>query len=228
MVRSGTDPPPRVGAGRAMSAAARRGDGRSGRGGRRARRVRGAGPGRRPLRIRSGTGGDRHEALGARVPTDHHQPPGPGAQAGQRRPARGPSGRRRSVPPSPTIGPPIGVLPRNSMACRASTRPRISGAARSCTMAVEAVRNPMLVSPTSRRGREHQAQARGEGQQRPSTRRRRRPSCPTVRTRDRRRRATARAPTSDPTLSTENSRVNMPSLPPRSRVTNSGMTVLRS
>ena len=49
---------------------------------------------------------------------------------------------------APTIGPPIGVLPRNTIACSASTRPRISGAARSCTMAVLDVMNTMLAKPT--------------------------------------------------------------------------------
>jgi len=38
----------------------------------------------------------------------------------------------------------MGVLPRNSMACRASTRPRMVGSARSCTIAVDEVRKPML------------------------------------------------------------------------------------
>ena len=49
------------------------------------------------------------------------------------------------------MGPPIGVLPRKSMACSASTRPRISGAASSCTIAVDAVRKAMLASPSSGR-----------------------------------------------------------------------------
>ena len=48
----------------------------------------------------------------------------------------------------PTIGPPIGVLPRNSIACSASTRPRISGADLICTIAVDATRNEMLAIPS--------------------------------------------------------------------------------
>jgi hypothetical protein len=48
---------------------------------------------------------------------------------------------------TPIKGPPIGVLPRNTIACRASTRPRISGAVRSCTVAVVAVMNTMLAKP---------------------------------------------------------------------------------
>ncbi len=49
----------------------------------------------------------------------------------------------------PTIGPPIGVLPRNTIACSASTRPRIVGSERIWTIAVDAVRNAMLPSPTN-------------------------------------------------------------------------------
>ncbi len=49
----------------------------------------------------------------------------------------------------PTSGPPIGVLPRKTMAWIASTRPRYSGAARTCTVAVDDVMKAMEVSPTS-------------------------------------------------------------------------------
>src|SRR6476646_5857935 len=48
----------------------------------------------------------------------------------------------------PRIGPPIGVLPRNTMAWSANTRPRIEGSERSWTIAVEVVMNAMLEMPT--------------------------------------------------------------------------------
>ena len=43
----------------------------------------------------------------------------------------------------------MGVLPRKTMACSASTRPRIEGSARIWTMAVDAVMNVMLATPMS-------------------------------------------------------------------------------
>src|SRR3954467_11851675 len=59
--------------------------------------------------------------------------------------ARGPA---RSAT-QPTMGPPIGVLPRNTIAWMASTRPRYAGAASTWTIAVDEAMNVMLLSPTS-------------------------------------------------------------------------------
>ena len=109
----------------------------------------------------------------------------------------------------PTIGPPIGVLPRNSIAWSASTRPRISGAG---------------FDLHDRRRRDEERDARdAEERARTSTRTTgsaRTPSAPSRRrsraTPWRRcatlivlRRAVRSAPTSAPTLTTENSSVNV-------------------
>ena len=50
------------------------------------------------------------------------------------------------------------------MACRASTRPRIIGSARSCTIAVEAVMNEMLVKPMTIADGEGDRLVRGDGE----------------------------------------------------------------
>ena len=43
----------------------------------------------------------------------------------------------------------MGVLPRNSIAWRASTRPRISGAERICTIAVDDTMNEIDARPST-------------------------------------------------------------------------------
>ena len=61
------------------------------------------------------------------------------------RPARAPYASQIA----PRSGPPIGVLPRKTIAWSASTRPRMAGSARTCTIAVDAVMKAMLVQPTA-------------------------------------------------------------------------------
>ena len=65
----------------------------------------------------------------------------------------------------PTIGPPIGVLPRNTIDWMASTRPRYSGAASTWTMAVDDVMKAMLEqADEDRRPGSAKRQARGRRQ----------------------------------------------------------------
>ena len=71
--------------------------------------------------------------------TTHEMPP-------STKPMRAPNASQTA----PTIGPPIGVLPKNTIAWSASTRPRISGSARIWTMAVLVVMNTMLAKPTKK------------------------------------------------------------------------------
>src|SRR4051812_6962960 len=59
-------------------------------------------------------------------------------------PARGPA----VSDTQPTIGPPIGVEPRNTIAWIASTRPRYSGPARSWTIAVDDVMKAIEARPS--------------------------------------------------------------------------------
>ena len=67
-----------------------------------------------------------------------------------RRRHRRPHPRRAQVSEiQPTIGPPIGVLPRNTMAWSASTRPAHLRGGLHWTMAVDAVRKLMLAQPTA-------------------------------------------------------------------------------
>ena len=54
----------------------------------------------------------------------------------------------------------MGVLPRNTIAWSASTRPRIAGSARTCTIAVDAVMNAMLTNPTRDPERERDGERR--------------------------------------------------------------------
>ena len=64
----------------------------------------------------------------------------------------------------PTMGPPMGVLPRKTIAWSASTRPRISGAAFTCTIAVDAVRKAMLAQPIAMPNGNVEREARRERQ----------------------------------------------------------------
>ncbi len=102
----------------------------------------------------------------------------------------------------------MGVLPRKTMAWSANTRPRISGAASICTIAVDVVRNEMLPAPT--------ISATGNAHARLGTIEKRSIAVPknadaraTSRTSIVLRRADHSAPSSEPRLSTENSTVNM-------------------
>ncbi len=124
----------------------------------------------------------------------------------------------------PTIGPPIGVLPRNSIACSARTRPRISGAARTCTIAVDDTMNVIEKKPST------SPSAKADSS--PGTTAITASVAPyataaklTWRTPTSTFRALIRAPTREPTLTSENRMVNVEALPPRSRVTNRGKTV---
>ena len=80
---------------------------------------------------------DHHQAPGAgRAGTTHHRPRCPTGRRTPRRSTRG-SARRSAC----SRGTPC--------ACRASTRPRISGRPAICTIAVDAVRKAMLPRPTN-------------------------------------------------------------------------------
>ena len=54
-------------------------------------------------------------------------------------------------PMKPTMGPPIGVLPRKATVHSAMTRPRICGSALSCSVVLARARNVMLAAPTNTR-----------------------------------------------------------------------------
>ena len=120
---------------------------------------------------------------------------------------------------APRSGPPIGVLPRKTIAWSASTRPRIAGSARTCTIAVDAVMNAMLVQPTATPIGNAIPRFGAAASTSIAT-----PNPPdamiTSCTATLRRRALNNAPISDPTAVTENRIVNVPMLPWNVRVTN--------
>src|SRR4051794_24970971 len=110
------------------------------------------------------------------------------------------------------IGPPIGVLPRKTIAWRARTRPRIDGSARSWTMAVDAVMNVMLATPTATPKMYAKAML---GAKESAIIDAPKPSAATVMLwiEIDVRRAESRAPASEPMLKTEYTSVNVVSLP---------------
>ena len=121
----------------------------------------------------------------------------------------------------PMIGPPIGVDPRKTIACRASTRPRICGSARSWSSAVDDVMNMMLARPTRIANGNATSRFGADASSNIATPK---PNAATTtwRSSTDSRRAAHSDPATEPTLTTENSSVNICSSPSRARVTNSG------
>ena len=127
-----------------------------------ARQPGGAGVGARHERARCSRdrdrGGRRARIADRRAATAHRCPTPPRRTPRPRPPARrhaGPTRRR----PRPGSGRRSACCPRNTIDCSASTRPRICGSARSCTIAVDEVMNVMLVAPDEHRDGERDRQA---------------------------------------------------------------------
>ena len=114
------------------------------------------------------------------------------------------------------------MLPRNTIDWMASTRPRYSGPASTWTMAVDDVMKAMDARPrktdaANAAGWLGAAASANMATPKPIAAT---TSCRAVTTR---RRAVPSAPTSEPRLSTLNSRVNVPSVPPSVVFTSRGM-----
>ena len=136
--------------------------------------------------------------------------------------ARAARGADRLGRSSPTIGLPIGVEPRNTTLSSASTRPRMAGAARSCTTAFAPEMISTLVKPDRQGGDEGERAGWGRGQRgRRHGQPQRRPGRGTSgRGRSCGRRASA--PTTEPRLIVANSSVNVVAVPPNVRSASSG------
>ena len=134
-------------------------------------------------------------------------------------PARGPM----ASDTQPTIGPPMGVEPRNTMPWMASTRPRYSAPASSWTMAVDVVMKAMEARPRSTatgKATPRLGEIASSTMATPKAAAAFTSCCGLTRERL----AVARAPIREPTLSTENSRVKVP-VPPESGPSTSSGTV---
>ena len=117
----------------------------------------------------------------------------------------------------------MGVLPRNTMAWSASTRPRMAGADSICTMAVDAVMKVMLAMPTTRQT----GRATATLGTRVSTaimEPKAMAASATSRTEMEVRRAAANAPNNEPRAVAEYSNVNRVAQPPRLNLANNGNT----
>src|SRR5688572_751360 len=123
----------------------------------------------------------------------------------------------------PNSGPPIGVLPSSTIACSASTRPRITGAVLSCTIDVVVVMTTMLAKPRNNDAATVVASVGETAITSMLT-----PNSTAPRTTSRWempvRLADTRAAASEPIATTEYRIVKVVSVPPRFSLTNSGKT----
>ena len=122
----------------------------------------------------------------------------------------------------PINGPPIGVLPRNTIAYTAMTRPRIDGAEATCIIVFPVAMKTMLAKPSDGEHAERDAGVWAHTRRPPSRPQRDRRPRPGPRELARRRLAITRAPSSDPAPIADSNCAYSAAPPPKANRASSG------